>query len=120
MVTIRASSGSSPSAETAACTGPRSHAALGIREIIIPPAAGVFSAVGLLLANLQSTRTMTRPMKLGQFDAPSADRVLAELKELVAEDLAALPEALSFQEYAPVPLLGAGVRAARFAARSLA
>jgi N-methylhydantoinase A len=30
--------------------------ALQIREVILPPAAGVFSAVGLLFANLETTR----------------------------------------------------------------
>ena len=67
--------------------GPEIARELGIREVVIPPAAGVFSAVGLLLANMQSTRTLTHPMKLGQFDALSADRVVAGLKAPAAEDL---------------------------------
>jgi N-methylhydantoinase A len=86
--------------------GPEIAAELGIGEVIVPPAAGVFSAVGLLLADLQSTRTLTHRMMLSEFDATAADRVLEGLKTRVAADLAAPLSTLRFHEFALCRYLG--------------
>jgi N-methylhydantoinase A len=78
--------------------GPEIASELGIREVIVPPAAGVFSAVGLLLADLQSTRTLSCPFKLAEFDATRVENVFARLERLVADDLAARVDILTFTE----------------------
>jgi N-methylhydantoinase A len=80
--------------------GPEVAADLGISEVIVPPAAGVFSAVSLLLADLQSTRTQASPANLKDFSANSASRVLGELKTLVTQDLAGDSGKLDFIEQA--------------------
>lgn len=96
--------------------GPEIATELGISEVLVPPAAGVFSAVGLLLADLQSTRTQANPTKIEHFDRIQGRCVVTELKLLVARDLAADAEKLEFVEQAlcrytgqafelPVPLM---------------
>jgi N-methylhydantoinase A len=80
--------------------GPEIATELGISQVIVPLAAGVFSAVGLLLADLQSTRTQASPTAIGQFDGASARRVMEELKALVVRDLASDGEKLEFVEQA--------------------
>lgn len=80
--------------------GPEIAADLGISEVIVPPAAGVFSAVGLLLADLQSTRTRACPADLENFTSDTAATLMEELRALVAQDLAADSEGLDFIEQA--------------------
>jgi N-methylhydantoinase A len=80
--------------------GPEIAADLGISEVIVPPAAGVFSAVSLLLADLQSTRTQASPENIQDFTSDSAARLLGELRALVTRDLAGDSEKLNFIEQA--------------------
>jgi N-methylhydantoinase A len=80
--------------------GPEIAGDLGISEVIVPPAAGVFSAVSLLLADLQSTRTKASSKNIKDFSVQSADGVLGDLRSLVTEDLAGDSEKLDFIELA--------------------
>lgn len=80
--------------------GPEIAADLGIGEVIVPPAAGVFSAVGLLLAEIQSTRTLSCPMALAGFDHAAARQAYDRLETMVAEDLEAAAQNLILEEQA--------------------
>lgn len=59
---------------------------LGIREIIVPPHAGNFSAWGLLGADLLRSRSRTRVMRLSAKAIDEANTVLAELVPLLMAD----------------------------------
>jgi N-methylhydantoinase A len=53
---------------------------LGIARIIIPANAGVGSAVGLLRAPVAYEIARSRLLRVSEFDAPSANRLLAEMR----------------------------------------
>ena len=52
---------------------------LGMRTIVVPPAPGVLSALGLLVSNLKAEFTRTCLQKAGAFDAGAVARVFGEL-----------------------------------------
>jgi N-methylhydantoinase A len=52
---------------------------LGIRRMIVPPAAGVMSALGMLVEDLAIERARTVKVTLGTLDEAQLARVLAEL-----------------------------------------
>jgi N-methylhydantoinase A len=56
-------------------------AELGIRQIIIPPLPGVFSAFGLLVADTEHHATQSLRMRLDRADAERIDTVLAGLED---------------------------------------
>lgn len=80
--------------------GPEIAAELGISNVIVPQAAGVFSAVGLLLADLQSTRTQARQSAIEEFEGAAARTTMDQLRTLVMRDLASDSERLEFVEQA--------------------
>jgi N-methylhydantoinase A len=58
----------------------RLAAKLGIGRVLVPAHAGVGSAVGLLRAPVAYEVVRSRLMRLTSFDAPSANRLLAEMR----------------------------------------
>ena len=52
---------------------------LGMRTIVVPPAPGVLSALGLLVSNLKAEFTRTCLQKAGAFDVGTVARVFGEL-----------------------------------------
>lgn len=67
--------------------GPQLAAALQMRRVLVPPAAGVFSAVGLLLADLQATRTRTWFSPVQALDVAAARQALEALREEALDGL---------------------------------
>lgn len=61
--------------------------ALGIRRVIIPPAAGVFSAVGLLFADVEATASRGYLIRLDQADPRKLDALFHELETTAKADL---------------------------------
>jgi len=55
-------------------------AELGIRQVIVPPLPGVFSAFGLLVADTEHHARQSLRMRLDRADAARIDAVLAELE----------------------------------------
>jgi N-methylhydantoinase A len=53
---------------------------LGIRRVLVPANAGVGSAIGLLRAPVSYEIVRGRLIRLGEFDAPAANRLLAEMR----------------------------------------
>jgi N-methylhydantoinase A len=53
---------------------------LGMRSIVVPPAPGVLSALGLLVSDLKAEFTRTCLQKAGELDAPVFARAFAELE----------------------------------------
>ncbi|UFN49732.1 hydantoinase B/oxoprolinase family protein [Roseomonas sp. OT10] len=84
--------------------------ALGVREVIIPPASGAASALGFLAAPLSFELVRSLPLELSEgFDAPRLNALLAELE---AEGRARLaeagvaPEAVRVERSADMRLVG--------------
>jgi N-methylhydantoinase A len=61
--------------------------ALGIRRVIVPPAAGVFSAVGLLFADVEATVSRGYLTRLDQADPRKLDALFHELEATAKADL---------------------------------
>jgi N-methylhydantoinase A len=53
---------------------------LGMRTIVVPPAPGVLSALGLLVSSLKAEFTRTCLQRAGELDVPLLARVFAELE----------------------------------------
>lgn len=66
---------------------------LEIRRVIVPPAAGVFSAVGLLLAERAVTVAVACPGRLDDLPATAADQAYADLRRQAEHLLALEPDA---------------------------
>ena len=62
---------------------------LGIGRVVVPPLAGVFSAVGMLASDLEQIALRTVTRRLDELSAPELERLNAELAEEVAGRLAA-------------------------------
>ena len=60
---------------------------LGIRDVVIPVAPGVASAVGLVFSNLRSDQIQTHVELLNRLDAGEFDQILEELTERALGDL---------------------------------
>ncbi len=64
--------------------------ALGVREVIVPPASGAAAALGFLAAPLSFEQVRSHPITLGEdFDAAAVNRVLGELEQEARRPLAA-------------------------------
>lgn len=61
---------------------------LNIREVIIPPAAGVLSATGLLVAPPMVEAVRTRILPLEEWSAASVDDILSALEHQAATEIA--------------------------------
>ncbi|HEV2956375.1 MAG TPA: hydantoinase/oxoprolinase family protein [Xanthobacteraceae bacterium] len=64
-------------------------AALGIKRIVVPPAAGLFSSFGLLYANVEHHYARTFRRLLRQSDPADIDRAWAALAQQAVDQLAA-------------------------------
>jgi len=64
--------------------GPDLARLLQIRQVLIPPAAGVFSALGLLCADLEATRTVPVNARLDQLTPQSLKRFIESGHETLA------------------------------------
>jgi N-methylhydantoinase A len=69
--------------------GPHLARALGMRLVVVPPAAGVFSAVGLLFADIEMTRTRAFLRRLDEVAAGEIEAAFRELEAAVTSALAA-------------------------------
>ena len=67
--------------------GPELARALGIRTVVVPPAAGVFSAVGLLFADIEMSRTRAFLRRLDETDASELEAAFRALEEEVTRRL---------------------------------
>ncbi len=67
--------------------GPELARALGIRTVVVPPAAGVFSAVGLLFADIEMSRTRAFLRGLDQTDAGEIEARFKALEDEVVAQL---------------------------------
>ena len=77
--TTRATSRSSRSAARAACTRSSSPRELAIRRVVIPHAADVFSAWGMLMSDLRRDFFVTRLVPVEEDDAAELDALLREV-----------------------------------------
>lgn len=62
---------------------------LEMREVVIPPDPGVFSAVGLLLSDIEQERSRAFLRALSTIDPKELEAVYAEIERAVREDFAA-------------------------------
>ena len=60
---------------------------LGIRRLIVPPTPGVFSAMGLLAADVEATYSTTRVMRVSPESLLAINQMLAELEAQCTERL---------------------------------
>jgi N-methylhydantoinase A len=65
---------------------------LGMARVIVPPAAGVFSAVGLLLADLEVSRSVAFARSLSGTPMAEILTVFAALDDQVAADIGSSPD----------------------------
>ena len=63
--------------------------ALGIRRVVVPPAAGVFSALGLLFADLEVTLSRGFLTRLDQASVAEVDALFRELEDAARAELSA-------------------------------
>ncbi len=70
---------------------------LGMPRILVPPAPGVLSALGLLVSSLKAAFSRTSLQRAGEIDGPQVERVFADLERQAREwlDAEAVPEATS-------------------------
>ncbi len=67
--------------------------ALGVGQVVVPRAAGVGSAVGMLAAESRLDTSMTRVLRLDEASADDVRAIYEELARRLEADLAHLPEA---------------------------
>lgn len=79
---------------------------LGVREVVIPAAAGVLSATGLLVAPPMVEASRTRIVDLGEWDASAVDDTYGQLCEQAEEELAASAE--RFEYFVDMRYVGQG------------
>lgn len=76
---------------------------LGIGKVVIPQRSGLFSAYGLLVAQLQSSQVRPLLLRSGELNDRTATRIFAALQQRASEDLlaqGATPESMTFlREY---------------------
>ena len=63
---------------------------LGLRQVLVPPAAGVGSAVGFLAAPVSYEVVRSRYMRLSAFDPEAVDRVMTEMRAEAREVVGAI------------------------------
>jgi N-methylhydantoinase A len=86
--------------------GPELARALGMRKVIVPPAAGVFSAVGLLFADIEMTRTRAFLHRLDALDPADIEAAFRELETAVIGELRAPPEQVRISRHAAARYVG--------------
>ena len=63
---------------------------LGLRQVLVPPAAGVGSAVGFLAAPVSYEVVRSRYMRLSAFDSETVDQVMTEMRAEAREVVGAI------------------------------
>ena len=63
---------------------------LGLRQVLVPPAAGVGSAVGFLAAPVSYEVVRSRYMRLSGFDSEAVDQVMTEMRAEAREVVGAI------------------------------
>jgi N-methylhydantoinase A len=84
-------------------------AELGIRDVVVPPLPGVFSAFGMLVADTEHHASRSLRLRLDRADGAGIDRVLAELTAVGTETLAQdgfPPDRRQFQRTAAARYVG--------------
>jgi N-methylhydantoinase A len=80
---------------------------LGMRRIVVPPAAGVFSAVGLLLADMQMRASMSYLMPLAAASPQAVADAFEGLERRLGDDLAGdIETSPTFEWYADLRYRG--------------
>ncbi len=80
--------------------------ALQMERVIIPPAAGVFSAVGLLDSDIQATESRAFLRDLREVAEAGIEELFDELQSQVAEQLGAPPDTIDFRRAAMIRYAG--------------
>ncbi len=83
--------------------------ALGMAELVVPPASGAASALGFLAAPLSASRVRSRPVRLGpEMDLADIERTLAELEAEARAELASggVTDGLTVERTADMRLVG--------------
>ena len=83
--------------------------ALGMGELVVPPASGAASALGFLAAPLSASRVRSRPIRLGpEMDLAEIERILGELEAEARAELVSggLTEGLTVERAADMRLVG--------------
>jgi N-methylhydantoinase A len=80
--------------------------ALGIKQVVCPPVAGVFSALGLLLAPVEMSRSRTFGARIHEVDPAALIAAYEELKTEVAEALRMAFEDVRFKLHADLRYSG--------------
>ena len=80
--------------------------ALQIRRVIAPPAAGVFSALGLLFSDVGLIRKQAFLRRVGQIDREDWNRSFAELEARVLANIGFPRERVSFRRFADLRYAG--------------
>ncbi len=83
---------------------------LGLSTVVIPPGAGVGSAIGFLLSPAAYELVRSLPMRLDRFDAPRIDALFARMREEATRVVraAAADAALEEQRFAYMRYAGQG------------
>jgi N-methylhydantoinase A len=79
---------------------------LRIGRIVVPPAAGVFSALGLLFADLELNESRACLRRLEALSREEMERTYHELAELIAGRLQRVREEVHFQRFADLRYAG--------------
>ena len=74
--------------------------ALGIRRVIVPAAAGVFSALGLLLSDVGLIRKQAFLRRTDRIDAVEWDQTYAELESRIRASIGRAGETVAFRRFA--------------------
>lgn len=79
---------------------------LGIRTVLVPSGAGVFSALGLLGADVETSTSNAFLKELTATDPASLDAAYADLSRRAAKELGKAAEALNFDRFADLRYSG--------------
>jgi N-methylhydantoinase A len=79
---------------------------LQIPTVIVPPAAGVFSAIGLLTANVELTQGQALLSRTREMDLDRVEQVFATLEDQIAEQLAFPKKDVTFSRAADLRYTG--------------
>ena len=80
--------------------------ALGMRRIVLPPGAGVFSAIGLLYADIELGLARAFPRPLATVEVAALEAAYAQLERDVADALGVAAATLAFRRAADIRYTG--------------
>ena len=79
---------------------------LKIKEVLVPKAVGVFSALGLLYSNLETSETAPLLSLLDDTPIDSAEGVFFELQEKIRKTIGGDPKEITFKRFADLRFKG--------------